>query len=77
MTALSEWLQLMLAEIARKRDDLDRAQDEESQRRRETNYSALRASAPRAQPPAVIEDSLSQDDDVKSRAVLESARSQE
>ena len=32
MTALSEWLQLMLAEIARKREDLERARAEEAQR---------------------------------------------
>ena len=32
MPALSEWLQLMLAEIARKGDDLDRARAEEAQR---------------------------------------------
>lgn len=32
MTALSEWLQLMLAEIARKRDDLEQAQAEETRR---------------------------------------------
>ena len=35
MTALSEWLQLMLAEIARKREDLERARAEEAQRLRE------------------------------------------
>ena len=35
MTALSEWLQLMLAEIARKREDLARARAEEAQRLRE------------------------------------------
>jgi hypothetical protein len=75
MAALSEWLQLMLAEIARKRETEERAREEDLQRRRETNYSALGASALRAQPPAVIKDSLSQDDDAKSRAVLESARS--
>jgi len=32
MPALSEWLQLMLAEIARKNDDLERARAEEAQR---------------------------------------------
>jgi hypothetical protein len=32
VTALSEWLQLMLAEIARKREDLERARAEEAQR---------------------------------------------
>ena len=35
MTALSEWLQLMLAEIARKREELERARAEEAQRQRE------------------------------------------
>jgi hypothetical protein len=35
LTALSEWLQLMLAEIARKREDLERARAEEAQRLRE------------------------------------------
>jgi hypothetical protein len=73
--ALSEWLQLMLAEIARKRDESERAREEDLQRRREGDHSALRASALRAPPPAVIKDSLSQDDDARSRAVLESARS--
>ncbi len=29
---LSEWLELMLAEIARKRDDLERAREEETKR---------------------------------------------
>ena len=37
MAALSEWLQLMLAEIARKKDDLERAREEDVQRRRETS----------------------------------------
>jgi hypothetical protein len=32
MAALSEWLQLMLAEIARKRDDLELARAEEAKR---------------------------------------------
>ena len=32
MAALTEWLQLMLAEIARKNDDLERARAEEAQR---------------------------------------------
>jgi hypothetical protein len=32
MAALSEWLQIMLAEIARKRDDLERARNEERAR---------------------------------------------
>ena len=36
MAALSEWLQLMLAEIARKRDDLELARAEEAKRATET-----------------------------------------
>jgi hypothetical protein len=32
MAPLSEWLQIMLAEIARKGDDLERARAEEAQR---------------------------------------------
>lgn len=32
MAALSEWLQLMLAEIARKRDDVEQARTEEARR---------------------------------------------
>ena len=35
MAALSEWLQIMLGEIARKRDDQDRARHEESKRQDE------------------------------------------
>ena len=35
MPALSEWLQLMLGEIARKKDDLERARAEEAQRAKE------------------------------------------
>ena len=40
MAALSEWLQLMLAEIARKKDDLDRARAEEAQRATEKPASS-------------------------------------
>ena len=36
MTAMSEWLQLMLAEIARKREELERARAEEAQRIKES-----------------------------------------
>jgi hypothetical protein len=32
MAALSEWLQIMLGEIARKRDDLERAREEDVKR---------------------------------------------
>ena len=35
MAELSEWLQLMLAEIARKRDDLERAREEDAKRNSE------------------------------------------
>jgi hypothetical protein len=37
MAALSEWLQIMLGEIARKRDDLERAREEDSKRTTEKN----------------------------------------
>jgi hypothetical protein len=40
MPALSEWLQLMLAEIARKKDELERARAEEAQRAAEKSGSA-------------------------------------
>jgi hypothetical protein len=32
MAEMSEWLQIMLAEIARKREELERAREEESKR---------------------------------------------
>ncbi len=35
MAALSEWLQIMLAEIARKRDEGDRAREEDVKRESE------------------------------------------
>jgi hypothetical protein len=40
MAALSEWLQIMLAEIARKREDLERARAEDAQRATEAPPSA-------------------------------------
>lgn len=40
MAALSEWLQLMLAEIARKKEDLERARAEEAQRASEKPASS-------------------------------------
>ncbi|MGH8209729.1 MAG: hypothetical protein ACREU6_09050 [Steroidobacteraceae bacterium] len=43
MAALSEWLQLMLAEIARKREDLEHARVEDAQRATETHPSAAPA----------------------------------
>ena len=39
MAALSEWLQIMLAEIARKRDDVELARAEEAQRATESHPS--------------------------------------
>lgn len=42
MTAMSEWLQLMLAEIARKRDELERARAEEAQRIKESEAAGRR-----------------------------------
>jgi hypothetical protein len=43
VAALSEWLQLMLAEIARKREEGERAQAEEQVREREGRTSGTRA----------------------------------
>lgn len=42
MPALSEWLQLMLAEIARKRDDAERAREEEAERSRDARAAGAR-----------------------------------
>ena len=39
MAELSEWLQLMLAEIARKREESERAQEEERQRAEERSQA--------------------------------------
>jgi hypothetical protein len=39
MAALSEWLQIMLAEIARKRDDVELARAEEAKRATEAGSS--------------------------------------
>ena len=46
MAALSEWLQIMLAEIARKRDDVELARAEEAKRAAEVRPSP---------PPSVIQ----------------------
>jgi hypothetical protein len=43
MPALSEWLQLMLAEIARKRDDAERAREEEDKRSSEGDSKGARS----------------------------------
>jgi hypothetical protein len=45
VSALSQWLQLMLAEIARKQEEAQQARTEEAQRAQE-------AAAPRVMPPA-------------------------
>jgi hypothetical protein len=45
MAALSEWLQIMLAEIARKREDLDRAREEERAREKEVARMAEKVDA--------------------------------
>ena len=47
MPALSEWLQLMLAEIARKRDEAERARSEQAQRERERETARDAAQDPR------------------------------
>ncbi len=41
MAALSEWLQIMLAEIARKRDDVELARVEEAKRATEVQPKSL------------------------------------
>jgi hypothetical protein len=49
MAALSEWLQLMLAEIARKREDLEQAREEDVKRVGETpgaQKSAQKSASP-------------------------------
>ena len=48
MPALSEWLQLMLAEIARKRDDLEHARVEDARRATEAQSNTPPAKEPRA-----------------------------
>ncbi len=45
---MSDWLQLMLAEIARKREELERARAEEAQRLEESEAAARRAGTARA-----------------------------
>ena len=47
MTPLSEWLQIMLGEIARKREDLERAREEQAKRETETSGEAHSEPAPR------------------------------
>ena len=50
MAALSEWLQIMLAEIARKREDLERAREEEVKRDTEADAKSSTPLNPRKQP---------------------------
>jgi hypothetical protein len=50
VAALSEWLQLMLAEIARKREDCERARDEEVKRVLEQQVSPRPAAGSTAAP---------------------------
>jgi len=47
MAQLSEWLQIMLAEIARKREDGERALEEDVKRTREKEVAAPHAEAAR------------------------------
>ena len=52
MAALSEWLQLMLAEIARKRDDLEVARAEDARRATEARQTDEPAQSKSPPPPA-------------------------
>jgi hypothetical protein len=47
MAQLSEWLQLMLAEIARRQDEAQRASEEHEQRSTPTQPAAPAAAAPK------------------------------
>ena len=49
MPQLTEWLKLMNAEIARKRDDAERAREEEAQRQSEQVEAPAANDAPRAE----------------------------
>lgn len=53
MAELSEWLQIMLAEIARKRDDLERAREEDSRRTSEKPSDAAASRTNAASPTRV------------------------
>jgi hypothetical protein len=52
MAALTEWLQLMLAEIARKREDLEQARAEEARRASEAPPAGGDASRSDPPPPS-------------------------
>ncbi len=47
MAALTEWLQLMLGEIARKREELERAHEEQRARERQDAESAAEGGSER------------------------------
>ena len=47
MAEVSEWLQIMLSEIARKRDDLERAREEDLKRKSEKSSDSVDGSAQR------------------------------
>ena len=69
MVPLSQWLQLMLAEIARKREDLERAREEAARRE-----SEARASAISSQRDARVTPARGDSADPSTPAVLESDR---
>jgi hypothetical protein len=48
MPQLTEWLKLMLAEIARKREDAERAREEEDRRQTEDAQESAANDPPRA-----------------------------
>jgi hypothetical protein len=50
MAELSEWLQIMLAEIARKRDDGERAREEDIKRNTEKSSDSVDGTAQRRTP---------------------------
>jgi hypothetical protein len=52
MAALTEWLQIMLAEIARKREDLEQARAEEARRASEAPHAGGDASRSDPPPPS-------------------------
>ena len=72
MAPLSQWLQLMLAEIARKREDLERAREEAAQRESEARASALSSQWEARE--ARITPARGDSDDPSAPAVLESDR---
>lgn len=49
MAALTEWLQIMLGEIARKREDLERGREEDVKRDAEKRVEAEQAAQPTTQ----------------------------